>query len=230
MVQEPRTRRALRDLLPATLATGAAGLVVSMLVGGTAQGIRSALDPADARDVPTYSAAPAIDPHRDRVTVRVRPALPGPLGVVSFLDLAGAVSGMSPASTIETTVRGVLLDRDPPPEPGAAAPADTPVAPVSAEPPAAVTPAAAVAEGTVGPTEPRRRPKSKGRDRVTAPTVLAASDQRVALDAGPTTDEDGEPATEGKHPNDAKDRVKHGHEPSPNGPPPHAPAHGYRVR
>src|SRR5688572_22437387 len=104
-----RRRRALRDVIPATLATGAAGLVVALVVGGATQGIQSALVPGE-RDLPAYAAelaAGATGVGADGVTVDVRAARPRSIGITAAFDL------LPPGAVAEdVAVRGAFLQRD----------------------------------------------------------------------------------------------------------------------
>ena len=113
MAQRFGRRRALADLLPAVLVTGTAGLVVSLIVGGTTGGLHSALEGDGGITFPSYGAdvaagiAGAGAGDGSGVTVRVRPSLPGPIGVVAALDLVPGPAVASLASTTGRDAAGV---------------------------------------------------------------------------------------------------------------------------
>ena len=238
MTESPAARRALRDLLPATLATGAAGLVVALVVGGTSEGLRAAFVPA-TRDVPTY--ATGLPPGArggdglggDRVTVTVRPSAARG-GAASILDLVpDADAAVTPPLSV-VAVRGVRFERatdallpagatapmaapapDAPPDPEAA-PAVAP--PTSASTVVAAAEAPAKRRGTLRATISNGGGGGGGGGKAkpgAETTVAVASTQPVPLDAAPA------PAVE-------EPERQHGR--SHEAPPPHAPAYGYRTR
>ena len=215
------SRRALRDLVPATLATGAAGLVVALVVGGTTAAVRSVVAPDGrtagpaiaelAGDVVTSGAAAARD-----VTVRVQPARPPAIGVVAAFDLAPPTASPLAVASAKPAV----------PASASRAPVVTPAtsvlsSPVLASPvvAAATTPAAPLV-ATVPERGRAKGPKgAKAATSSPSSTVSLASTGRVALDGATSDDgDDGEGGEDGK----ARHRG--------NGPPDHAPAKGYRNR
>ena len=230
MAHPATTHRVLRDLVPATLATGAAGLVVALVVGGASAGIRSVVAPG-AGAPPAYAVSLAAEDVAaagagDGVTVQVRPARPRAIGVVSVLDLIAppeVVAGRLAAAD-DDAVLGVFLSRPPAmPSPGVDVDVEGPVAPppASAPEPAATAPAPTPSLALAADAKPRRATappaKSKSGTKPTgadAPlTSSSTSTERVAF---------GPPA-----PDAAEDDE---HRPSPNGPPDHAPAYGRRAR
>jgi hypothetical protein len=228
--QSGNARRALRDLLPATLATGAAGLVVALVVGGTGAAVRSVVGPGRGgagAPVAELAGDAGVAPGADGpagVTVRVRPSLPPAIGVVSALDLApqppAAVAVGATRSSVEpAVVRGVLLERTPPTTLAASSLGAIAVA-VDAAPVVAV-PVVAPSTGqpSPDPAKPERRRSLPNATRRTGTVTLASTD-RVALTSSDDRDSkagrtDGGTAKRG----DAR-----------NGPPDHAPAHGFRSR
>mgnify|MGYP006952608690 CR=1 FL=1 len=241
-------RRVLRDLVPATLATGAAGLVVALVVGGTTGGLQSALSRADEA-LPTYadsSVAAAGSLGADDVTVQVRPSLPAALPLVALFDAerssassptsvgrAAPASVMTAAAATDTAVQGVFLDRfDSTAEPVAAAPPAT----AAPEPPAAAT-----AAGKPNDLSDKRRPAKGNIDERQPDTVRAAGSEDAAkrepskrksdadkpakpgadTDAGASSDTDTDTDTGAS--GDAESRRR----PAP---PDHAPARGHPSR
>lgn len=228
-------RRVLRDLVPATLATGAAGLVVTLLVGGTTQGIGSVLVDGADRSIPEYTvgaeASASLRP--DAVTVHVRPGLPRPIGVVSVLDLLP----FSPTAEPGRAVEGVVLARTGPTVAAAAradtvvvtdaltdvatAPAATVVVPAPAS--VAVIPAPDVVAASEAAT-PRRRPARTAKPAKTVPALTVASAERVELSS------DNVAATSVSSATSATTEAERGDDRPHEAPPDHAPAHGRRVR
>ena len=228
MAMQSGSRRALRDLVPATLATGAAGLVVTLLVGGATQDLHGALAPGSG-DLPTYAAELAdLEPGAPaaaaagRVTVRVRPSLPAALGVVSAFDLVPSAGGLAFSAA---DVRGVRVERAARTVAVAVAIAGAAAgsAPDVAASPVDVAPAPRVAEPVVDASDakgmrrpPRAAKTSKFRDVEPALALALASGDRVALAsmADRDTSIDGGSDRERGRWHDA--------------PPAHAPAHGHR--
>ena len=222
--QSGSARRALRDLLPATLATGAAGLVVALVVGGTGAAVRSVVGPgrgSSGSAVAELAADPAVGRGGDPaagVTVRVRPKVPPAIGIVSAFDLVPQPVGAAQAGAEQVVVRGVLLARTSPPEIVAAS---SPVLAAAVEAPSAV--ADVVSAPSAAPTPPpdpskpaRRRTKPTAARRTD--TVTLASSDRVPLTAS-DDDDDRRTAERTADPGDRR-----------NGPPDHAPAYGLRSR
>lgn len=220
MAQRSGRRRALADLLPATLATGAAGLVVSLVVGGTTAGLQSALRPPGGGAAPNVVATAGLDDAvavRRGVTVSVRPKLPAAIGVVAALDLLPAPALARSASAGDAGPRSpsvVLASSSTRRETPAVPVMVLAAVPASAELAAASTDTAAPAMATPA--------KSKPKARTTARTDRLAGDGVVALGSGSRVAADGLAATTAPDATKPTPRSKH------EAPPPHAPAHGYR--
>ena len=246
MATHPGSRRVLRDLVPATLATGAAALVVTLLVGGATADVRGTLMSGGGRPATAVAelagtpgvagALAAAD-----LTVRVRPSLPAPIRVVSVLDLLPPDRAPRPPGP-SLGARGAGRDR-----PAVRPPTSAPVAASTAV--LSVVPAAVASPGPTAPTTPTtpapdlvtepdspstgrtaaRTPTwSKGKPRSSTELSLASTGA-VALSpsSGPASSA---PATAvgGPVPTDQSDP---GHGPSDAAPPPHATAHGrHRTR
>ena len=144
-------RRAARDLLPVTLAAGAAALVVSLVVGGSTAQLAAPTPPGPDTAVVERTEVPASD-------VVVRPA-PARRPASTALDLArgGLLAGpelafappVAPSSSLAASVRGAHLTR---PSSGlaiAAGPVVSTTTPVP-EPVVAVAPVAVPAPVTTG--------------------------------------------------------------------------------
>ena len=179
--QSGSSRRALRDLVPVTMATGLAGVIVALLVGGTTAGIRSVLGPdGGSGNLPNLAAGVAAgDPAAvdgagaDGISVRVRPSRPPVLSVESVFDLAAPLP--SDTATVPLAVRGATFERTSTigtvlPSAVSALAATAVTAPVPASP-VAVVPAVAPSPAE---REPRTKPRTKPRADDEA-TVRAAS-------------------------------------------------------
>jgi hypothetical protein len=216
------SRRALRDLVPVTLASGLAGLIVTLLVGGTTAAIRSTLGPGSgsgalpALAVDAFAGdGPGAAASRDAaVSVRVRPSRPAPIGIVSILDLMDVAEHASPTAVLassgdRTALRSVALRPLVPPVPTVAAAAA--VAPLVAAPGGvATTPAAGAdppARGAKASKAKAEKSASPNRD-----AVVSASSDRVRF-GGEADDADDGAAT-----------------PHHSAPPDHAVAKGHRSR
>lgn len=210
-----RRRRAWADLVPATLATGAAGLVVTLVVGSAASTLRSAVPQAESA-LPAFATGGGTDDSPPAggaaVRVRVRPSMPPSLAMVAGFDLV-----LSRPPTTERASRGAA--------PAAAGVAEAPAqvlseTMVAAPAPIAPTTPTLVGEGpSTAPAPPVRPGKGRSKPRpTTTDAVSLASDGRVAL-AGAATDE-----AAGATPSRGRGRDGAG------APPPHAPAKGHPDR
>jgi hypothetical protein len=145
-----------------TLASGLAGLIVTLLVGGTTAAVRSTLGPSSgsgalpALAVDAFSGeGPAAAASRAAaVSVRVRPSRPAPAGIASILDLANAADHASPTAVLASSgdrsaSRSVVLR-----------PADPIVAAVAAAVPPAATPVAVAPTSTSVADAPGRAQSS----------------------------------------------------------------------
>ena len=215
--QAARRRRALADLLPATLATGVAGLVVSVLVGGTTTGLHSALSERDATDAPAYVADAAGAAPGDGITVRVRPSAPKASGLAAALDLAPTDAVASAPAAVARRAAATRAARS---ETAVASPS-----PVTTSAPDAIVLVAAVPEPIVEVLATKaKRSGRTSKARAGESTLTAASSGWVALDGAAATTTtagaDGDAGTD-----TADERRRHSHE----APPPHAPAYGRRT-
>lgn len=198
MAEQPGSRRGVRDLLPATLATAAAGVLVVLLVGGTTSGISDLVGPAER------GAVVALAPRGDglsaaedgTVSVQVRPALHGALPMLSALALTAVPSAPTRTSptSIETIVAGVSLTRFVAPvTAGLIVPPDASALPPPPVPPAPSTAPATLANGAVTPKAgSQRKPKSKR-----APEALVTAASSGVTAAAASTGDDATRSTEG---------------------------------
>lgn len=223
--------RALRDLIPATLTTAAAGLAAAVLVASLTEGVETAFAPG-VRAAPTYAAEPppaagagtAGRPGGaagNGVTVRVRPSRPRPLGVVAALDpfLPADIAVRSSVASRDAfdapSARGLVLAAATagPPATGVVPP--TPVAPDAP----AVVPAPTVTD--VAPPAARDASSSRSKARRKAAhdgaPLTAASTDRVAF--GPPAPDASVVVAD----DESTPRRR-----TPHAPPDHAPAYGHR--
>lgn len=172
MAQQSGFRQVLGDLVPATLATAAAALVVAVLVGGSMGGIRAAVG-ADGRALPTVVASPAPAVADGDVTVHARPSLARPSSLFGLSPIPPSSGAPVPEPA---AVLGFAAER-PVPLPGSSAAAARTV-PVTGGviPPAAPTPTAATPVPSTLVAPPPSKPRSKKpKPRTTAEATYEAA-------------------------------------------------------
>lgn len=192
--QSTTSRRPLRDVAPATLAAGAAGLVVTLLVGGTTAGIQSALGPGVER-LPGMASGVvdagqwALPSSRGNagVTVRVRPARPATPSPLSVFDLAPAASEVAIGARPSSVPRPALA--------AASAAAAVPETTAVPAPPSPITAAPAPAEAsapvlTVVVKAPRSE-SPKAKRKATSVVTLSAARAGAGRARGAMGDDDG---------------------------------------